>query len=102
MKSSSPRNNIENSGFNNSKSKKYLPFYYLGALIDTVGSYAGSIMKSMLSCCVAPDELGKIYALLSALDNLFPLGVTEGYSLIFEVSLRFMYMQNFLTKNLSL
>ena len=68
---------------------KYLSFFYLGALIDTVGSYAGSIMKSMLSCCVAPDELGKIYALLSALDNLFPLGVTEGYSLIFEVSLIF-------------
>ena len=66
-----------------------MSFYYLGALIDTVGSYAGSIMKSMLSCCVAPDELGKIYALLSALDNLFPLGVTEGYSLIFEVSLIF-------------
>ena len=50
-------------------------------------------MKSMLSCCVAPDELGKIYALLSALDNLFPLGVTEGYSLIFEVSLIFTYIQ---------
>ena len=44
------------------------------------------ILKSMLSCCVAPDELGKIYALLSAVDNLLPLGITEGYSLIFEVS----------------
>ena len=43
-------------------------------------------MRSMLSCCVAPDELGKIYALLSAFDNLLPLGITEAYSLIFEVS----------------
>ena len=60
-------------------------------------------MKSMLSCCVAPDELGKIYALLSALDNLFPLGVTEGYSLIFEVSLIFMYTYaEFSYRNLSL
>ena len=54
-------------------------------MIDLVGSYASSIMRSMLSCCVAPDELAKVYALLSALDNLLPLGITEGYSLIFEV-----------------
>ena len=49
------------------------------------------ILKSMLSCCVAPDELGKIYALLSAVDNLLPLGITEGYSLIFEVSFMIRY-----------
>jgi len=61
--------------------------YYLGALIDTFGSYASSIMRSMLSCCVAPDELGKIYALLSAFDNLLPLGITEAYSLIFEATI---------------
>ena len=46
----------------------------------------------MLSCCVAPDELAKVYALLSAFDNLLPLGITEGYSLIFEV--RMQYLKN--------
>ena len=72
--------------------------YYLGAMIDLVGSYASSItMRSMLSTCVAPNELAKVYALLSAFDNLLPLGITEGYSLIFEVRmLKILFLQGFL------
>ncbi len=58
--------------------------YYLGAMIDIIGSYAMSINRSMLSCCVAPDELGKVYALLSALDSLIPIGVSQGYTYVFK------------------
>lgn len=60
--------------------------YYLGALIDIIGSYASSINRSMLSCCVAPDELGKVYAVLSAFDSALPIGISAGYSWIFDVS----------------
>ena len=60
--------------------------YYLGAMIDIVGSYGHSITRSMLSCCVAPEELGKVLALLSALDSLIPIGVSQGYSELFKVT----------------
>ena len=59
--------------------------FYLGSLVDIVGSYASSINRAMLSTCVAPTELGKVYALLSAFDSLLPIGVSQGYTTIFKV-----------------
>ena len=61
--------------------------YYLGAMVDIIGPYAMSIVRSMMSCCVAPNELGKVYALLSAFDSLVPIGVAQGYSILFKVRL---------------
>jgi hypothetical protein len=59
--------------------------YYFAAMIDIVGSYAMAIMKSMLSTCVAPNELGKVYAFLSALDSLLPIGIAQAYASIWKV-----------------
>ena len=39
--------------------------YYLGAMLDLIEHYGMSIVKSMLSCCVPKEELGKVYAALS-------------------------------------
>jgi hypothetical protein len=56
--------------------------YYFATLMDIVGSYAMSIMRSMLSTCVAPNELGKVYAFLSALESLLPIGIVQAYASI--------------------
>ncbi len=57
--------------------------YYLGAIIDISG-YAFAIVRSMLSCCVAPDELGKVFSLLSAVDSMIPIGISKGYAAAYK------------------
>ena len=59
--------------------------YYFGGLIDSAGSYSFSIIRSMLSTCVEMTELGKVYAFLSAMDSLLPIGVSQMATYIFEV-----------------
>ena len=59
--------------------------YYLGALVDIIGSYSFAIIRSMVSTCVAPTELGKVYALLSSFDSLLPIGISQLYTTIFKV-----------------
>ena len=61
--------------------------YYLGGLVDLVGSYFHAIVRSMLSCCVPPTELGKVFALLSAAESSIPLGISPGYSALFEATI---------------
>ena len=62
--------------------------YYLGAFIDVVGSYAFSITRSMISQCVEVNELGKVFAVLTAIENLVPIGLSQIYTTIFEVNIR--------------
>ena len=46
--------------------------YYLGGLVDIISTYSFSILKAMTVLCVSPNELGKINAVLAALEGLFP------------------------------
>ncbi len=55
-------------------------------MVDIVGSYAMSIMRSMMSTCVSPEELGKIYAVLSAFENLLPIGIVQAYASLWKVT----------------
>ncbi len=40
----------------------------------------------MCSTCVPPEELGKIYAVLSAFENLLPIGVSQAYASLWAVT----------------
>lgn len=60
--------------------------YYLGAMVDLIGSYASNINRSMMSTCIPPNELGKVFSVLTAIDNLLPIGVTQIYSYLFKVN----------------
>ena len=50
--------------------------YYAGALCDTVGRYGFAITRSMISQCVAAAELRKVSAVLTAIENLVPIGLS--------------------------
>ena len=59
--------------------------FYFGALIDILGFYAFAILKSMTSLCVTPTELGKINAVLAAIESLFPAPISQLYVYIWKV-----------------
>ena len=42
----------------------------------------------MMSMCVAQTELAKVYALVSSMDSLVPIGVSQIYALIFKVMIK--------------
>ena len=58
----------------------------LGGLIDPLSSYSFSVIKAMSTMCVSSSELGKINAVLSALESLFPLVAVQGYTSLWKVS----------------
>ena len=60
--------------------------YYLASFIDCLGFYAFNIRQSMVSSLVDRDELGKVMAFTSAVDSVFPIGISKAYSEIFKVS----------------
>ena len=62
--------------------------FYFGALIDILGFYAFAILKSMTSLCVTPTELGKINAVLAAIESLFPAPISQLYVYIWKVTLK--------------
>ena len=59
--------------------------YYVGGMIDLLGSYAMSIARAMLSCCVPANELGKVYSLLTFIEAIAPLGVVQVYASVWKV-----------------
>ena len=59
--------------------------YYVGGMIDLLGSYASSIVKAMLSCCVPPNELGKVYSLITFIECIAPFGVVQVYASVWKV-----------------
>ncbi len=59
--------------------------YYVGGLLDSLSSYTYSITRSMMSSCVRPDELGKIYATLEALEDIAPLALIQAYASLWTV-----------------
>ena len=54
--------------------------YYLGSAINFMGGYAFSASRSIVSKCVEKDELGKVFALLSSLESLVPIGMSQAYA----------------------
>ena len=63
--------------------------YYVGGMIDLLGSYASSIVKAMLSCCVPPNELGKVYSLITFIECIAPFGVVQVYASVWKVCKEF-------------
>ena len=54
--------------------------YYFGSAINIMGGYSFSAARSIVSKCVEPDELGKVFALLSSLESLVPIGMSQAYA----------------------
>jgi hypothetical protein len=61
--------------------------FTLAAIVDMVGPYGMSLVRAMLTCCVPLNEFGKIYAVIAALDNLLPIGLSQAYATVWSVSL---------------
>ena len=57
-----------------------------GGLVDIIGSYTFSIIKALSVLCVSNTELGKINAVLSALENVLPIVAIQGYSYIWGLT----------------
>lgn len=55
------------------------------ACVDLIGSYSFSLIRAMLTCCVPLSEFGKVYAVISALDNILPLGLSQLYASLWKV-----------------
>lgn len=59
------------------------------AIVDLMGSYSSSLIRAMVTCCVPLSEFGKVYSVVSALDNLLPLGLSQMYASLWKVSEKF-------------
>ena len=59
--------------------------YYMGAMMDLLGSYAMSIVMSMISCCVPADDLGKVMAGKTFIECIVPLGIVQLYASVWKV-----------------
>ena len=59
--------------------------FLTGACVDIIGPYGFQIVKAMSTNCVTPYELGKINALLSAIDSLMPAGISQIYASLWKV-----------------
>ena len=58
-----------------------------------------SLLRAMITCCIPMTEFGKVYAVLTAMENLIPIGVTQVYAIVWEVS---KYLSKFPQGNTSL
>merc|ERR1719402_1077366 len=59
---------------------------YLAGGIDMMGSYSISACKSLISKCVEPDELGKIFALVSSVESVVPIAIEQVYASLWTVT----------------
>ena len=57
-------------------------------MVDVLGFYEFSILKAMSTVCVSPNELGKINALLAAIEGLMPAPIAQIYASLWTVSLK--------------
>ena len=60
-------------------------FLHQGTLIDTLGMYVLSLSRGLISVCVPIEDLGKIFAVMSALDGLNPIIMSQVYTSIWQV-----------------
>ena len=60
--------------------------YYFGSAINIMGGYSFSACRSIISKCVVDDELGKVFALLSSLESLVPIGMSQAYASLWDAT----------------
>ena len=60
--------------------------YYLGSVVYVACGYIFPCARSILSVCVEPEELGKVFALLAAVEALIPLGMTQVYASVWAAT----------------
>ena len=78
--------------------------YYMGAMMDLLGSYAMSIVMSMISCCVPADDLGKVMAGKTFIECIVPLGIVQLYASVWKVSqylIHYGYPLTFMLENIA-
>ena len=63
----------------------FIPVHVLGAVVDMIGNYVGSVARAMLTFCVAKEEVGKIFSFLAFVDGVIPSLCQLMYSLIWTV-----------------
>ncbi|OXA63563.1 proton-coupled folate transporter [Folsomia candida] len=57
---------------------------YMASATDLMNGTIGVVVRSMLSKTVAPDEIGKLFALLGVLESLIPIGMVPTYALLYK------------------
>ncbi|OXA62353.1 solute carrier family 46 member 3 [Folsomia candida] len=57
---------------------------YLASATDLMNGTIGVVVRSMLSKTVAPDEIGKLFALLGVLESLIPIGMVPTYAMLYK------------------
>ena len=60
--------------------------YYLAAVVYVVCGYIFPATRSLISACVEPHELGKVFALMTAMESLVPLGMSQIYASVWKVT----------------
>lgn len=59
--------------------------YISGQLIDMLGSYSMGCTRALISTCVNQEETGKIFSMITFMDNLVPMGLSQVYASIYQV-----------------
>ena len=65
---------------------EYPWMYYLGTTVAVMGGYTFSATRSIISQCVASDELGKVFALMSSLECMIPIYMSQVYASIWKAT----------------
>ena len=60
--------------------------YYFGSAINIMGGYGFSACRSIVSKCVEDYELGKVFALLSSIESLVPIGMSQVYASVWDAT----------------
>jgi len=59
---------------------------YTAAAVGFVAAYSVSTCRSIMSKCVENDELGKVFALLSSLESIVPIVMSQVYASLWEAT----------------
>jgi len=59
---------------------------YLSSTVDFVGTYSFTLSRALATNCVETVELGKTFALLSSIDSLTPIGLSQLYTSIWKAT----------------
>ena len=60
--------------------------YYLAAVVYVACGYIFPATRSLISACVEPHELGKVFALMTAMESLVPLGMSQIYASVWKAT----------------
>ena len=60
--------------------------FYMGSVVDMVGAYSSSVSRALISKCVGLQDLGKVLAMISSMEALIPIGISQFYVWVWTVS----------------